>query len=86
MGLQPTTLGRPNSAHWRRKWQPSPVFLPGKSYGQRNLAGYYHEVTKSRTRQSTLITSIQAISEGVGEFPATIAVQETTPKLGDIKQ
>ena len=24
----------------RRKWQPSPVFLPGKSHGQRNLAGY----------------------------------------------
>ena len=25
---------------WRRKCQPSPVFLPGKSLGQRNLAGY----------------------------------------------
>ena len=25
---------------WRRKWQPAPVFLPGKSYGQRSLAGY----------------------------------------------
>ena len=25
---------------WRRKWQPTPVFLPGKSYGQRNLVGY----------------------------------------------
>ena len=25
---------------WRRKWQPTPVFLPGKSEGQRNLAGY----------------------------------------------
>ena len=24
----------------RRKWQPSPEFLPGKSHGQRNLAGY----------------------------------------------
>ena len=22
------------------KWQPMPVFLPGKSYGQRSLAGY----------------------------------------------
>jgi len=22
---------------WRRKWQPIPVFLPGKSHGQRNL-------------------------------------------------
>ena len=25
---------------WRRKWQPIPVFLPGKSHGQRSLAGY----------------------------------------------
>ena len=25
---------------WRRKWQPTPVFLPGESPGQRSLAGY----------------------------------------------
>ena len=25
---------------WRRKWQPTPVFLPGKSHGQRSMAGY----------------------------------------------
>ena len=25
---------------WRRKWQPTPIFLPGKSHGQRKLAGY----------------------------------------------
>ena len=25
---------------WRRKWQPTPVFLPGKCHGQRGLAGY----------------------------------------------
>ena len=25
---------------WRRKWQPTPVFLPGKSHGQRSLAGF----------------------------------------------
>ena len=25
---------------WRKKWQPAPVFLPGKSHGQRRLAGY----------------------------------------------
>ena len=24
---------------WKRKWQPTPVFLPGKSHGKRNLAG-----------------------------------------------
>ena len=25
---------------WRRKWQPIPVFWPGKSHGQGNLADY----------------------------------------------
>ena len=25
---------------WRRKWQPIPVFLPGKCHGHRSLAGY----------------------------------------------
>ena len=25
---------------WRRKWQPTPVFLPGKSHGQRSLVVY----------------------------------------------
>jgi len=25
---------------WRRKWQPTPVFLPGKSHGQRSWWGY----------------------------------------------
>ena len=25
---------------WRRAWQPTPVFLPGKSHAQRSLVGY----------------------------------------------
>ena len=25
---------------WRRKWQPTPIFLPGKSHSQKHLAGY----------------------------------------------
>ena len=25
---------------WRKKWQPTLVFLPGKSHGQRSLVGY----------------------------------------------
>ena len=27
-------------APWRRAWQPTPVFLPGESHGQRSLGGY----------------------------------------------
>ena len=25
---------------WRRRWQPTPVFMPGESHGQRGLADY----------------------------------------------
>ena len=36
---------------WRRKWQPTPVLLPGKSHGQRSLVSpTVHGVAKSRTR------------------------------------
>ena len=31
---------------WKRKWQPIPAFLPGKSHGQRSLAGVHAGVTK----------------------------------------
>ena len=30
----------PGKLPWRRKWHPTPVFLPGKSHGQRSLMGY----------------------------------------------
>ena len=25
---------------WRREWQPTPVCMPGESYGQKSLVGY----------------------------------------------
>ena len=37
---------------WRRKWQPTPVFLPGESHGQRSLAGYSPWGYKSWTQLS----------------------------------
>ena len=33
-------LGPFTAALWRRKWQPTPVFLPGESHGRRSLVGY----------------------------------------------
>ena len=35
---------------WRRTREPTPVFFPGESYGQRSLVGYSSEGLKSRTR------------------------------------
>ena len=38
---------------WRRKWQHSPLFLPGESHGKRSLVGYSPwGVTKSWTQLS----------------------------------
>ena len=34
-----TSLSLFTFVHWRRKWQPTPVFLPGESQGQRSLVG-----------------------------------------------
>ena len=39
--------------HWRRKWQPTPVFLPGKSQGWGRLVG----CTESRTWLKRLSSS-----------------------------
>ena len=37
-GLQ--SMGSQRTGHdWRRKWQPTPVFLPGESQGQWSLVG-----------------------------------------------
>ena len=34
-----TSLSLVTFMHWRRKWQPTPVFLPGESQGQGSLVG-----------------------------------------------
>ena len=41
---------------WSRKWQCTPVFLPGKSHGQKSLAGYSpwdHKETDTTERLHT---------------------------------
>ena len=43
---QVPSLGREDPLE--KKWQPSPVFLPGKSHGQRNLVAYSPQGAKSR--------------------------------------
>ena len=35
-----TSLSLFTFMHWRRKWQPTPVFLPGESQGRGSLVGY----------------------------------------------
>ena len=49
---------------WRRGWQPTPVFLPEKSYGQRSLAGYSPWGSQSLTQLKWLSTQ-KVVIQGV---------------------
>ena len=42
----------PREVPWRRKWQPTPVLLPGKDHGPWTEEPGVHAVAKSRTRLS----------------------------------
>ena len=63
-GKEPTGQCRRYKKHrfnpWRRAWQPTPVFLPGESHGQRSLAGCSPEghkesdITKETAHMRTL--------------------------------
>ena len=46
---------------WRRVWQPTPVFLPGESHGQRSLVGYSLKLTKWWTRLKGLSTHAASV-------------------------
>ena len=48
---------RVGKIRWWRAWQPTPVFLPGESHGQRSLVGFIvHRVAKSQTLLKQLST------------------------------
>ena len=44
--------------HWKRKWQPTPVFLPGESWGQGSLVGCHlwgHHIESDTTEATQQI-------------------------------
>ena len=53
---------------WRRKWQPTPVLLPGKSHGQRSLVGYspWGRLESDTTERLHFHFSLSCIGEGNG--------------------
>ena len=49
-----TSLSLSTFIHWRRKWQPTPVFLPGESQGRGSLVGcHLWGRTESDTTEAT---------------------------------
>ena len=60
----PTSLSLFTFMPWRRKWQPTPVFLPGEAQGQRSLAGYSAQGPKELTQLKWLNMHIYTSSPG----------------------
>ena len=56
--MQVRSLGQEDP--WRRAWQPTPVFLPGESHGQRSLVTV-HWVSENRTQVKQLSTHAHMI-------------------------
>ena len=52
-----TSLSLFTFMHWRRKWQPTPVFLPGESQGRGARWAAVYGVAQNRTRLKRLSSS-----------------------------
>ena len=59
---------------WRRKWQPTPVFLPGEFYGERSLAGHSPWSSKELDMTERLTLSLSLLIEE--HFLMVIKTQE----------
>ena len=56
-----TSLSLFTFMHWRRKWQPTPVFLPGESQGRGAWWAAVYEVAQSQTQLKWLSSSSSSI-------------------------
>ena len=62
---------------WRRKWQPTPEFLPGESQGQRSLWAAVYGVTQSQTQLKQLSSSGSIASLVTQMVKSLLAMWET---------
>ena len=60
-----TSLSLFTFMHWRRKWQPTPVFLPGESQGRGAWWAAVFGVAQSRTRLKRLSSSSSTPPHGL---------------------
>ena len=56
-----TSLSLFTFMHWRRKWQPTPVFLPGESGDRGAWWAAVYGVAQSRTRLKRLSSSSSSL-------------------------
>ena len=70
---------------WRRKWQPTPVLLPGKSLGRRSLVGYspWGRKESYKTERLHFHFSLSCIGEGNGN-PLQCSCLENPRDVGSL--
>ena len=72
---------------WRRKWQPTPVFLPRETHGQRSLAGYspwdstLGHISETKNNQTTghmrpALLAASVTSRGEGKLKWSVTMNE----------
>ena len=77
-----TSLSLLSFMHWRRKWQPTPVFLPGESQGQGSLVGcHLWGRTQSDTTEATQQQQQQQVVIGL---PWQISGKESACNAGGL--
>ena len=54
---------RVRKSPWRRKWQPTPVFLPRKSNGQRILVGYVPSIGSQRVVHDWVTVTFASLTD-----------------------
>ena len=62
---------------WRRKWQPTPVFVPGESHGQRVLVGYSPRGCKESDTTEQLTTTERCCNPSLRTASITARVDGT---------
>ena len=58
-----TSLSLFTFMHWRRKWQPTPVFLPGEPQGRGSPWAVVYGIAQSQTRLKRLSSSSSMVLE-----------------------
>ena len=81
-GDEGDTLGRwIGKIPWRRKWQLTPVFLPGEFNGQRSLVGY----SSWDHKESNMTEWLAHVTKVCMGFPCGAVVKNPPPNTGDMR-
>ena len=82
-----TSLSLFTFMHWRRKWQPTPGFLPGESQGRRNLLGSSTRgrYKSDRTEWLHFHFSLRALEKEMATYSSVLAGESSwrIPGMGE---